>query len=172
MNGEFLYGTNFVVLDSMGREKKRYMAETVARGIDKFIQENFRGLAETSIDLPSDAELFISMESLALFFKEVLNFVMGRALLKMRFFSDRDKIIIHLFSEPPLTCSFEEATRFIMFARDIGLDLCRIDGVTVFIIDCFEKKRYTVYAPLVKDDAKIISQIFENAFYKNDELLK
>ena len=168
MAADIFYGHNIAILDSLGNEKKRYRAENVARGIERFVEDNFRGLAETSIELPSDAEMFINIESLAMFFTEVLNFVMGRALLKMRFYSERGKIIVRLFSDPPLPYTVDEAKHFIAFARDVGFDLCRIDGDAVFIIDCFERKKYTVYAPPFIDNVKIISQVFENVFYRQN----
>ena len=155
----------------MGHEKQCYKVESVIAAMGTFIKENYRGLSDISVDIPSDTEVFISMESLAMFFDEIFDFVLGRALLKMRFCFDHGKIMMYLSSEPPLPCSIEKATHIIRFARDIGFDLRRIDGKVAFIIDCFEKRNYTVYVPIVNDNVKKIVQIFESVCYKREDLL-
>ena len=131
LDPEILYGTNLVIVDSLMHEKKCYNALTVAKALEQFVDENFRGLSEIDIDLPDDAVLFISVESFAMFIKEIFNFVFGRALLKVKFFTVGEKMLMHITSTPSLDCSMVEASRFVGLARDIGFDLQKYDEKTL-----------------------------------------
>ena len=163
-NTELFYGTNLSLVDSFMNEKKSHNAVTVVRGLEKFIDDNFRSLAEITVDLPGDATLFISVESLAMFFSDVISFVFGRALLKLNFYVQDKKMFLHIEPEPYFECSFDEISRLIRFARDVGFDVLRLEDKTVFTIDCYSKTGGTIYAPTFKSNVDRIAEIFENAF--------
>ena len=161
---DLLNGTNLAVFDSFYNEKKCHNALNVVRGIERFIDSNFRGLAEIKVDFFEDAVLFISAESLAMFFREIFEFVFWRALLKISFGFEQGRLIMHLSSVPEIECSFDEASRFIRLARDIGFDLVRDGDRVLFTVDCTQNMSYRIYVPLYKDAAARIAEIFEDVF--------
>ena len=170
MKKALFYSSDISFLDSLGNEKKRYNAKNVVEAIVKLIDNNFRGLAEVSFDLPDDAEIFVSVESLAVLFKEIFDLVLGRALLKMDFCLDFGKLVMYLSPEPRIECGIEDPSRIIRLARDVGFDLVRDDDRIVFIIDSAEKINYTVYVPIVKNNVESIYKKIENVFYSRKEL--
>lgn len=172
MDYDLFYGTRIIVTDSFGNERKCYNAENVALAVDKFFNDNFRGLAEITIDLPDDAELFISIESYAMFFKEVIDFVKGRALMKIHFSSKHGKMFMRMSSSPKLPCKFEEASRFIKYARSVGFEIIRDEDGVIFTIDSKIKKHFRVYAPTIKDSVQMIANIFESVYYRDSVLEK
>ena len=170
MKRSLVYSTDISYRDSLGNEKKRYNAKNVAEAVDKFINDNFRGLAEVSFDLPDEAEIFLSIESLAVLFKEIFDLVLGRALLKMKFCFNLGKLVMHLLPEPRIECSFEDISRIVRLARDVGFELVRDDDRVIFIIDSAEKINYTVYVPTVKNDVEGIYRKIENVFCRRKDL--
>ena len=168
---ELFYGTNIAFADSFMNEKKCYDALTVVKGMEKFVDDNFRALVEITADVPDDATLFVSVESVALFFTEILNVVFGRAILKINFYVRGGRLYVHMMSDPKVDCSFDEAARLIRMARDVGFDFVRDEDSVLLFMDCYPKTAGTIYAPLVKDGIKRIAEIFENAYY-SDKLKK
>lgn len=172
MNYDLFYNPRFVFSDSLGNERKCYNAEDVVVVIDRFINENFRGLAEITWDLPRDVEIFVSIESFAMFFKDVIAFIFGRALLKMHFYHKFDKMYLKFDSVPKLKCKNEENYRFLKLARDVGFDIDWSKEEFLLTVDTTVKHRYSLYVPTVKDNAKKIEEIFENVFYSDTEFVK
>ena len=164
---ELLYGPNISIVDVFMNEKKSHNALAVVRGMERFIEDNFRTLAEITADVPDDATLFVSIESVAMFFGDVFNLIFGRAMLKMDFSVQGEKLVLYMTPEPALECPAKELSRLIRFARDVGFDLVKYDDRIVLTIDCYKKTSGRVYVPLVKDETKRFAEIFENAFYKH-----
>ena len=166
MNQEIFYGTNFAIADSFLNEKRFYNASKIVLAMEKFVSDNFRGLVEITSEVSEDRLVFISVESLAMFFKDVFNFVFGRALLKIHLYIDGGRLFMYLTSNPVIECPVDEATRLVRFARDVGFSVSNVDGKTLFYIDCKQKQSYKIYVPLIKDNVARIAEIFENVFYE------
>lgn len=162
---EIVSDVNFTSVDSLLNERKYYKVLSVAKGIESFVHDNFGGLAEVDVDVSEDILLFVSIESLAAFLKEVFNFVHGRSLVKMHFHSADERFLMSLSLSSTFECSFNEMSHLIYFARDIGFDIIHVEENVLFSLNCYRTKSFRVYAPLIADDVKEIVDKLKTAFY-------
>ena len=137
-------------------------SSTLTEAIVEFAESAFRGCISVELDGECDGLLLISEDQLALYFKELIAGIYGRANLNVKIHSGEEHLTIRFSPTLPVSISQSEAGRLARLARGAGMSLELDGGEIRAYLDFVHDADFSIYALGVREaKALILSRLCE-----------
>ena len=141
-------------------EKRGIVAYSFAKSASDYIEENYKALADISINMPDNSKIVISPDYAICMLIELLFEVRGKDYLKIDFSLTDGVFHIKVYFGNPRVLSFEALSSIICYARDSGFEVKESKEFLDFFTPVSQESSLKVYASERYADFSYLSMRF------------